>query len=289
VIVRALPCWRGAIRVAPLTGGLSNASFRVEDDAGVHVARIGRDFPFHHVFRDREAAASRWAHQAGLAPEVRYHAPGVMVTAFIDGQTLDAVGVRARIAPIADLLQRVHLELRDLARGPAAIFWPFHVARDYCEQLRLAGHDIGPELPRFERLAAELEAKQTPMPTVFGHHDLLPGNLIDDGKRLWLIDWEYAAFGSPMFDLANLADNAGFTPDEERDLLTRYFGRAPNADTERAFAAMKVGSALREALWAMVSELRLAAPGVDYAAYAATCLQRFEAAHAAYRESARQP
>jgi aminoglycoside phosphotransferase (APT) family kinase protein len=52
-----------------------------------------------------------------------------------------------------------------------------------------------------------LEAAQAPLPMVFGHHDLLPGNFIDDGKRLWLIDWEYAGFGTAMFDLANLATN----------------------------------------------------------------------------------
>jgi len=52
----------------------------------------------------------------------------------------------------------------------------------------------------------------------------------------------------------------------------------------RAFAAMKLASALREMLWAMVSELHLAAPGVDYAAYAAECRTKFERARQAYSE-----
>ena len=55
-----------------------------------------------------------------------------------------------------------------------------------------------------------LEQAQVPLPIVFGHHDLLPGNFIDDGKRLWLIDWEYGGFGTAMFDLANLSSNGGF-------------------------------------------------------------------------------
>ena len=59
-----------------------------------------------------------------------------------------------------------------------------------------------------------LEQAQVPLPIVFGHHDLLPGNLIDDGTRLWLIDWEYGGFGTAMFDLANLSSNGGF--DERR-------------------------------------------------------------------------
>ena len=88
--VRALACWRGEIEVAPLQGGLSNASFRVRDDEGLWVARIGRDFPFHHVSREREAAASRAAHAAGFAPKVRYSGDGALVSAFVAGKTLDA-------------------------------------------------------------------------------------------------------------------------------------------------------------------------------------------------------
>ena len=50
-----------------------------------------------------------------------------------------------------------------------------------------------------------------PLPIVFGHHDLLPTNFMDDGKRLWLIDWEYGGFGTAMFDLANISANNQFT------------------------------------------------------------------------------
>ena len=283
-IVRSLPCWRGAVTVAPLQGGLSNACFRVDDDAGAHVARVGRDFPFHHVFRDREAAASRWAHEAGLAPKVHYSGDGVLVTAFIDGATLDAAGVRARLDDVADLIKRGHRELRERARGPAAFFWVFHVIRDYADTLVAGKHEVVPQLPRLLRIAAALEAAQAPAEIVFGHHDLLPANFLSDHERLWLIDWEYAAFGAPMFDLANVAANADFTATEESRLLELYFERRADDHTLRAFAAMKVASALREALWAMVSELHLDAPGADYAAYGKICLAKFEAALTAYPE-----
>ena len=64
---------------------------------------------------------------------------------------------------------------------------------------RLLGEDA-----KYRAVADRLEAMQMPLPIVFGHHDLLPGNFLDDGNRLWLIDWEYGAFGTAMFDLANL-------------------------------------------------------------------------------------
>lgn len=118
-----------------------------------------------------------------------------------------------------------------------------------------------------------------PLPIVFGHHDLLPGNLIDDGARLWLIDWEYGAFGTGLFDLANLSSNGDFGPVEDAALLRGYFGII-DASLSRAFAAMKAASALREALWAMVSDVHLRTEGVDYRAHAHTYISRFEAATA---------
>ena len=282
--VRALACWRGEIEVAPLHGGLSNASFRVRDAEGLWVARIGRDFPFHHVWREREAEVSRSAHAAGFSPAVRHSGEGALVSSFVQGETLDAAGVRARLDRVARLVRDMHAAMRKRVRGPGAIFWVFHVIRDYFETLRRGGHPFAAEEARLDPVIDELEAAQVPTPIVFGHHDLLPANLIDDGARLWLIDWEYGAFGTPIFDLANLADNAGFSAEDEARLLSLYFGRAPDAALLRAFAAMKVASALRETLWAFVSQLHLCAPGADYAAYGRTCLDRFEAALADYRK-----
>jgi thiamine kinase-like enzyme len=284
--VRALACWRGEIELEPLPGGLSNANFRVRDAEGLWVARIGRDFPFHHVSREREAAASRSAHAAGLSPQVRYSGDGVLVAAFVRGETLDAAGVRARLDRIVALVAALHAEMPRRMRGPPTMFWVFHVIRDYFDTLGAGGHAFAREASRLAPLVDELEAAQVPMPIVFGHHDLLPANLIDDGEKLWLIDWEYAGFGTPLFDLANLADNAAFSPEEETRLLARYFRREPDAALARAFAAMKVASALRETLWAFVSELHLAAPGADYAAYGRTCRARFETALADYRRTA---
>jgi thiamine kinase-like enzyme len=113
---------------------------------------------------------------------------------------------------------------------------------------------------------------------------LLPGNFLDDGRRLWLIDWEYAGFGTPMFDLANLADNGEYDETLETRLLGLYFEGAPDAALRFAFDAMKLASALREMLWAMVSELHLAAPGADYAAYASACREKFLRGRRRFRE-----
>ncbi len=139
-------------------------------------------------------------------------------------------------------------------------------------------------MSRYLPLVDALEAAQAALPIVFGHHDLLAGNFLDDGKRLWLIDWEYGGFGTAMFDLANLAANGGFSADDDRMLLESYFREPVRDEIGRSFDAMKVASALREAAWAMVSAQHLAVPGADYAAHAADYVARTEAALTRYAE-----
>jgi thiamine kinase-like enzyme len=281
--IRALPLWNGRIEIEPLKGGLSNECHLVHDASGRHVVRLGRDFSFHHVFREREAMAARAAHAAGFAPAVEHSEPGLMVTAFLEARTFAAKDVRAGRLRIARLMRAFHAEMPKHVSGPGFMFWAFHVIRDYARTLRAGGSRHCPSLPAWMELAAEMEARQLPLPIVFGHHDLLPANFLDDGERLWLIDFEYAGFGTAMFDLAGAASNAEMEDEESQELLAAYFDRRPDAALGRAHAAMQCASLLREAMWSMVSELHLATPGVDYAAYTAENLARLDAALASYR------
>jgi thiamine kinase-like enzyme len=279
--VTALPCWRGTPTGERLSGGLSNEIWKVVDDAGHHVVRLGRDYPFHHVDRAREVMTARAAHAAGFGPEVRYAAPGVMVTAYIGARTWGPEDVRADPERVARLLRDFHGRMAAGISGPAFLFWPFHVIRDYARTLNDTAHEG--VTPPFLTLSDEMERAQVPLPIVFGHHDLLPANFLDDGRRLWLIDYEYAGFGTALFDLAGAAANAEMAPEAAQALLTAYFGAAPDPALHRAFDAMQVASLLRETLWAYVSDLHLAAPGVDYLAYAAENRARLDAALSAYR------
>jgi thiamine kinase-like enzyme len=163
------------------------------------------------------------------------------------------------------------------------MFWPFHVVRDYARTLEAGGSPFTPDLPRFLALGQEMEAAQTPLPIIFGHNDLLPANFLDDGARLWLIDFEYAGFSTAMFDLAGAASNSGMDDVAAKTLLTAYFDAEPDPALLRAFDAMQCASLLREAMWAMVSDLHLNAPGADYAAYARENLTRLDAALERYR------
>jgi thiamine kinase-like enzyme len=280
--IAGLPIWKAVVDIEPLKGGLSNESYVVTCGKEKFVVRFGSDYPFHHVSRARELMAARAAHAAGFAPEVVYAETGLMVSRFIDGITYAEEDVRANLAEIARLIRRFHEAMPAHVSGEGFIFWVFHVIRDYGRTLvdgksRMAGNVHG-----YVELASKLEAVQQPLPIVFGHHDLLPANFIHDGDRLWIIDFEYAGFGTAMFDLAGIASNAVFDQGQAEELLGEYFGKSPTPALCQSHAAMQCASLLREAMWSMVSELSLNVPGVDYEAYTSENLDRLEIALSAY-------
>ncbi len=274
-----LSCWSGPVDPQPVGGGITNANFRVEDRGDRFFVRIGEDIPVHGVMRFNEAAASRAAHAAGLSPAVVHQEPGALVLRFVEGHTLEAEDVRkpGTLEQILQIVTRCHRDVPRHLRGPTLAFWVFHVLRDYVHTLREAGSRLASKLPRFTAAAETLERAVGRVELVFGHNDLLAGNFIDDGERLWLIDWDYAGWGSPLFDLGGLASNNELSPEQEDWLLDRYFEGSKDPPSRRAYRAMKCASLLRESMWSMVSEL-YSTLDFDYVAYTTENLARFERA-----------
>jgi thiamine kinase-like enzyme len=163
------------------------------------------------------------------------------------------------------------------------IFWVFHVIRDYAASLKESGSLHLPLLTALIAKAERLEAAAGPFEIAFGHNDLLAANFLDDGKRLWLIDWDYAGFNTPLFDLGGLASNNEFSQAAEQMMLEIYFGRPPTDDLRRRYGAMKCASLLRETLWSMISEIHSTIQ-FDYAAYTAENLARFERTYQAFEQ-----
>jgi thiamine kinase-like enzyme len=235
--------------------------------------------------RFNERAAAEAAFRAGVSPEIVHSEPGILVMRFVEGRTLAAEDVRdpARLERIVSLVRKVHVEMPRYLRGPLLAFWVFHVIRDYAHTLTEGNSPYIPRLEPLLALAERLKYAVGSVDLVFGHNDLLPANFIDDGSRIWLIDWDYAGWNSPLFDLANLASNTGFPPAEELRLLAAYFGREPEAGLVRSFRAMKCASLLREAMWSMVSEIH-STLDFDYASYTADYLGRLDTALAEFEQ-----
>jgi thiamine kinase-like enzyme len=185
---------------------------------------------------------------------------------------------------IAKLLRRFHHEMPTRFNQIPVMFWVFQVLRHYHNLLTRGASAHAVRLADLAKIGAELEAAVGPVEIVFGHNDLLAANFIDDGERIWLIDFDYAGFNSPLFDLANLASNNELSGAQEQALLKSYFGAAPAEAVQRGFEAMKCASLLRETLWSMVSEL-YSRVDMDFADYTQKNLQRFTAAYDEYRRN----
>ena len=114
----------------------------------------------------------------------------------------------------------------------------------------------------------------SPFEIVFGHNDLLSANFLDDGSRIWIIDWEYAGYNSPLFDLGGLASNNDFAPKDEIFLLENYFDKKINDNLLLRYNSMKGASQLRETMWSMVSEIT-SKIDFDYHQYTQVNLAKF--------------
>ncbi|MDH3451416.1 MAG: phosphotransferase family protein, partial [Gammaproteobacteria bacterium] len=270
-----LSFWSDDVTLEPLRGGLSNQSFVVTDNGRKYVARYGEDIPFHHVIRSRELQISRAAAALGLSPQVRFAADGVMIFDFIEGATYTPEDVPPNLPKVVELIKKCHAEMHNYVRGPASLFWVFHVLRDYAHTLREGNSRMCPQLPRLMAIAEELEAAAGEPTIAICHADLLAANFIDD--------WEYGGFGNIWFDLGNVCAMSNFSRATEAQLLSDYFGREPDEHDWRRLDAMCCAAHLRETMWAMVSEIHMVTD-VDYEAYTAEQLTGFETAHARYRE-----
>ncbi len=287
--ITELPCWSGPVDITPLAGGMTNRNYLVRSAGARFAVRLGEDLPLHGVMRFNELAAARAAHAAGLSPEVVFAAQGVMVSRFIEGRTLEPRDLRdaRRMPAVVDIVRRCHRDIPKSLRGPALMFWVFQVVRGYSNFLcEIPEHLLHEQLPALVAMSGQLEPALGPVEIVFGHNDLLAANFLDDGRRLWLIDWDYAGFNTPLFDLANLSANNTFNYEQDLRLLELYFGVQPDAARLYAFTAMKCASVLREVLWGAVSH-HVSTINFDYAAYTWTWLARLDGLWHDYQTLAR--
>ncbi len=284
--ITALSCWKNKIDIEPLSGGMTNLNFKVSDGADQFVVRFGEDDPIHLISRANEVASSQAAFKVGVSPELVHHEAGILVTRFIEGRVFTEAEVRvdANLQRILELLHRFHHEVPEQFNGIAVMFWVFQVLRHYHNLLMQGGSAHAGRLPELAKISRELEAAVGPVEIVFGHNDLLPANFIDDGDRIWLIDFDYAGFNSPLFDLSNLASNNELDAAQELLMLQRYFGTDPDPVKLASYHAMKCASLLRETMWSMVSEL-YSKIDMDFADYTDKNLARFESAYTEYRNN----
>lgn len=83
------------------------------------------------------------------------------------------------------------------------------------------------------------------------HLDMQSTNVLNDGSRLWLIDWEYGGMSDPLLDLASIASTDSFTPEEINELLFMYISE-PSQETMQHFWKLCILADIRWALWSLI-------------------------------------
>lgn len=265
------------LHVAPLSGGITNLNFKVVARGESFVIRIpGRDSRHLGIDREREHACTLAAAESGVSPQVMafFEDAGVMVTRFVHGRALAAEEMS-----VPEILRRIGGTIRQYHDGPnfPGTFSAFRAVDEYLAFARPRGAPL-PEnfewmLLQARRLEAALGAPDVMRPC---HNDLLLANWLDDGRRLWLLDWEYAAMGDIFFDLGNFAVHHQLSDEAEGIMLAAYFAptRPVPDDALARLKLMKMISDLREAMWAMV-QVTISELDYDFMAYGRKHFDRF--------------
>ena len=274
-LISSIPIWQNKIIISKIDGGITNQSFLVTDNNKKYFVRVGEDIPEHLVSRSNELNSSIAAASLGIAPEVIYNNENLQVIKFIESKTLNDKDVKEKIEDIILLIRKVHKEIPKKLNGQSFIFWVFHVIRHYSNYLENNKSKYSSMLSDLLIKSQTLEEKSSPYEIVFGHNDLLAANFLDDGNRLWLIDWEYAGYNTPLFDLGGLSSNNNFNHKEEIFLLENYFEKKINSHLLNQYNCLKCASLLRETMWSMVSEIT-SNIDFDYSNYTDENLLKFE-------------
>jgi thiamine kinase-like enzyme len=253
-----------------LSGGITNRNFLITTPDGEdrYVLRVpGDDTHLLGISRETELAATVAAARIGVGPEVTafIRPEGYLVTRFIEGSavTAEAVHEPGTLRRVARALRRVH-------DGPPipGSFVPMRVVEAYRALAAARGVRIPAEYELAARIGRRIEAAclANPVEARPCHNDLLNANFIDDGRRIRIVDWEYAGMGDPFFDLGNFSINHELTPDEDAYLLAAY-GGTPRSSGLARLTLMRVVSDLREAMWGVLQQ-GISTLDVDFVAYA---------------------
>jgi thiamine kinase-like enzyme len=255
------------IRISPIAAGRTNQNFRAEVDGRPYFVRLpGASTDLLAVDRVNELHNTRAAAEAGVGPRVVAEDPdtGAFALEWIEGRTMSNAAFAAPGEPV-----RIAAALRRLHAGPRF--------RDDFDMVRLSAYYLRvvdergmripdgyrEHLPAIPRIEGALAAH--PLPTVPCHNDLLAENYLDDGVRLWIVDYEYSGNNDPTFELGNTAQELGFDAARQVELCAAYFGPERFArEGQRLLARMRLQMIMSDVGWTLWAAIQAAISTIDY-------------------------
>jgi thiamine kinase-like enzyme len=258
-------------------GGLTNLVFFVDHHGEQYVLRLPGKGTEEYINRANEHQAASEAARAKVSPDIVHFddKTGVMVTRFIDNAiTMTPEGFDKRKGAAA----RAGEVFKKLHTSGAKFNFRFELFEMIDSYLKVLKGRDGVELPEgyhdalkdAKHVRKALSAHELPLAPC--HCDPLCENFLDTGKRMWLVDWEYAGMNDPLWDLGDLAVEGRFTPELEEELLSAYFPQGPSAAERGRFVIYKAMCDLLWTLWGLVQHANKN-PADDFWAYS---LNRFK-------------
>jgi thiamine kinase-like enzyme len=262
VVQRAATFRDRRVHVSELSGGLTNVNHLVEVDGSRYVVRIpGRSTELLAVDRSNERYNAEAASTTGVSPRIVEYLDewNVMVLEFIEGMTMSGAVLRS-----PDQARRIAGSLRRLHEGPRFLhdFDMFRLTEFYlrvCDERAVTIPDGFRD--RLGRVA-EIERAFTanPVDTVPCHNDLLAENYIDDGRQLWILDFEYSGNNDPCFELGDTAQECDFDTTLREELCAAYFGDA----REDRLARMNLQALMADVGWTLWAAIQAQISTIDY-------------------------
>ncbi|MGF1608959.1 MAG: phosphotransferase, partial [Kiloniellales bacterium] len=233
-------------------GGLTNRVYRLQVDGTSYVLRIPGEGTADYIDRKVEVHNARIAAAAGVGAEVLFfdEVDGLMLTRYLAGcVTMSPALFASRSgapARAALALKRMH----DCGKSFRFRFELFAMIDDYLGVLAR----LGATLPEgYHEVVKEAEAvrrvlNDRPNPLAPCHCDPLAENFLDNGERMWIVDWEYSGMNDPIWDLGDLSVEAAFTEAQDREMMAAYCGGSVPAAT---YGRMVIYKAMCDLLWTL--------------------------------------
>jgi thiamine kinase-like enzyme len=268
-VIAAVPAWAGRrVTAERIATGLTNANYRVEVDGVPMFVRIpGASTALLAVDRANERHNTSAAAETGVSPRVLHMLPewDVFVLEWLPATTMSNAAFAAPGMPT-----RIAAALRRLHAGPRFRddFDMFRLTERYLALVDERSIPIPAGYREHLAAVARIETALAvhPLATVPCHNDLLAENYLDDGERLWIVDFEYSGNGDPTFELGNTCQELGFDDARVHELCAAYFGSASPALLGRMRLQM-IMSDVGWTLWAAI-QARISPIDFDFTGWA---------------------
>ncbi|UPK69087.1 phosphotransferase [Chitinophaga filiformis] len=242
--------------VSLLAGGLSASPvFKIIVRDQPYVLKLGKSGSF--------PANLKLAADAGIAPPLHYHdtTSGISISGLINNKPLRNV-----FGP-----ERLPQELAATVRAIHSV--PYQATADNLQETidgMIAGFRKSNILsgPVIDECFSNYDIIRSKYPwndqeQVFSHNDLNPSNILCDGERIWIIDWDVSSLNDRYIDLANAANFFVYGEEQEKAFLDTYFdGAADEYKAARFYIMRQVGRIIYSML---MFQLAAQAKPKDYA------------------------